>query len=442
MHAGKPHVEAAAGGGGRRQLAVDQPWPLVADGNDLEKLQGLDLSIPQYYKLQSLEEMLARDKQRASDGFPRKLRLGKLVRPGPGGRNRIVVVPSATEEKFFHDNRKRPEQPQSGKNGDAGDGSDQGGGSGKGAEGEVIAEQPIHAPVGNGAGGAGGGDGSDHDVGSDAYELGRILTEKFALPNLKKKGRKPSLTRSTYELTDRNSGHGQVLDKKATLLEIIKTNINLGLLPDPQQIDPTRLLVHPGDNVYRILSRETHYESHAVVFFLRDYSGSMSGAPTELVVSQHIMIYSWLVYQYQNRVETRFIVHDTNAKEVPDFNTYYNSTVAGGTNVSSAFHLVNSIVAAENLAVDCNIYVFYGGDGDDWNADGKACIQELEALFAYANRVGITIAKHSAYPAPMERYLRRSGLLEQHAQLLRLDVLNTNADEDRVVEGIRTIIAE
>ena len=58
-----------------------------------------------------------------------------------------------------------------------------------------------------------------------------------------------------------------------------------------------------------------------MVFVLRDYSGSMNGKPTELVVSQHVMIYSWLLYQYERQVETRFILHDTEAKEVDDFYT-------------------------------------------------------------------------------------------------------------------------
>ena len=52
----------------------------------------------------------------------------------------------------------------------------------------------------------------------------------------------------------------------------------------------------------------------AIVFFLRDYSGSMQGKPTEVVTSQHLFIYSWLMYQYKNNVESRFIVHDTEAK--------------------------------------------------------------------------------------------------------------------------------
>jgi hypothetical protein len=68
------------------------------------------------------------------------------------------------------------------------------------------------------------------------------------------------------------------------------------------------------------------------------------------VVTQHVLIYSWLLYQYANQVESRFILHDTEAKEVKDFYTYYNSKVAGGTKVASAYRLVNEIVKEENLA--------------------------------------------------------------------------------------------
>ena len=125
--------------------------------------------------------------------------------------------------------------------------------------------------------GAGQGEGENHEVGSTAYELGKLLTEKFKLPNLKDKGKKRSLTRYTYDLTDKHRGFGQLLDKKATLRKMVETNINLGNLPDVGNIDPTRFIISPNDLVYRILSREKDYESQAMVFFLRDYSGSMAG---------------------------------------------------------------------------------------------------------------------------------------------------------------------
>ncbi len=186
------------------------------------------------------------------------------------------------------------------------------------------------------------------------------------------------------------------------------------------------------------------YESQAMVFFLRDYSGSMVGKPTQLVVAQHVLIYSWLLYQYARQVESRFILHDTEASEVPDFYTYYNSKVAGGTKVASAYRLVNEIVQKENLIKDYNIYIFHGTDGDDWDADGKETIPEVKKMLIYANRVGITIAENglgSNQNSEVEKYIKESGLLDEKPDLLRLDVMKQDADEPRLIEGIKHLIS-
>lgn len=382
--------------------------------------------------LRSIDELLERDRQREEDGFPRKIRVGRLVKPGKGGKGSVVVVPTTAEEKFIHDTTLN-----SSEEGEAG-------GTGEGEEGEVIGETPVHAPEGGGTG-AGQGGGGAHEIESNAYELGRILTEKFELPNLKDKGKKRALTRYTYEMSDRNRGFGQILDKKATLRQVLETNIGLGRIPDVGDIHPQDLLVSPHDRVFRILSRERDYESQAMVFFMRDYSGSTAGKCTEIIVTQHVLIYSWLLYQYANRVETRFILHDTEAKEVPDFHTYYNSTVAGGTEISSGYHLINKIVEKENLAQDYNIYVFQGSDGDDWDTEGEKAVPELEKIIGYASRVGITIVKHATSMVRytvVENYIKKSGFLDKHPDLLQLDAMTEDATEPRLIDGIKKITSK
>jgi uncharacterized protein len=402
--------------------------------HDLTDLQGMTAmqSTPNV-SIRSIDELLQRDKQREEDGFPRKINVGRLIKPGKSGKDKIVIVPSTVEEKFLHDTSFKTDEDQAS------------GGSGDGEEGEVIGEQPVRAPDGQDGEGPGQGEGGQHEMESNAYDLGKILTEQFELPNLKDKGKKCSLTRYTYDLTDKHRGFGQLLDKKATLRKIVETNISLGNLPEIDNIDPARFLISPNDLIYRILSREKDYESQAMVFFLRDYSGSMAGKSTALVVAQHVMIYSWLLYQYAMQVETRFILHDTEAKEVPDFYTYYNSKVAGGTQVSSAYRLVNEIIEGENLARDYNIYIFHGTDGDDWDTDGKESIPQLEKMMATANRVGITIAEHTTtagHNSEVEKYLKKSSLLEDKSNLLRLDVMQEDANEARVIEGIKHLISE
>ncbi len=404
----------------------------------LEQLRAAGLVLPNpspTVRLGSLDDLMARDSRREEDGFPRKIRIGKLVKPGKGGRNKVVVVPTTVEEKLVHDPRFKED----------GDGGEQGG-SGAGQEGEVIGEQPVRPQDGDGGGaGPGQGEGSNHEMEANAYDLGRILTEQFKLPNLKDKGKRRSLTKYSYDLTDRHRGFGQLLDKKATLRKILETNIALGRVVPGEEADTSQFMVAPRDKVYRILSREKDFESQAIIFFLRDYSGSMSGKPTEVVVSQHVMIYSWLLYQYAGQVTSRFVLHDTEAKEVPDFYTYHNSRVAGGTKVASGFKLVNEIVAKENLASDYNIYVFHGTDGDDWDSEGKEFLPELEKMMTYASRIGVTIAESgfgSAGQTEVEKYLKGSGLLESRRKQLRLDVMPENAEETRVIEGIKALISE
>ena len=386
----------------------------------------------------TLDELLERDKEREKDGFKRKIRIGRIVKPGRGGRDRIIVVPTTVEEKFVHDEISFNEQGE----------GEPTGGTGKGEEGEVIGEEPIRPEEegeGEGEGeGPGQGEGGEHEFESNAYDLGKVLSEDFELPNLKDKGKKKTLAKFTYEMTDRNRGFGQILDKKATLKRIVQTNISLGNIPDVYDINPLNFIISPADMIYRILSREKAYESQALIFFLRDYSGSMAGKTTQTVVSQHVMIYSWLLYQYEKQVETRFILHDTEAKEVPDFYKYYSYKVAGGTRVASAYKLVNEIVEKESLARDYNIYMFHGTDGDDWDTDGKDALAELEKMLEYAARIGITIAEHSysgSKATEVEKYLKASNLLTKHKDFIKMDVISEDADDTRIIQGIKKLIS-
>jgi len=428
---GTHDIEGTSRESGRHLMVTDKErFYEYDDLNAFEKFR------PQWShgtSLSTIDELLERDSQREKDGFSRKIRIGRLIKPGKDQKDKVVVVPSTVEEKFIHDRLPDADEEQ-----------EASGGSGEGEEGEVIGQQPVQQPGQAGAGEGGEGGGGKHEIESSAYDLGKILTENFELPNLKDKGKKRSFARYIYEMTDKNRGFGQILDKKATLKKILETNISLGNIPDLYRIDPTGFLISPADKVYRILSREKEYQSRAMVFFLRDYSGSMGGKCTDLVVTQHVFIYSWLLYQYAQHVASRFILHDTDALEVPDFYTYYNSKVAGGTKVASAYRLVNEIVEKENLAQDYNIYIFHGTDGDDWDTYGKETVPELKKMLSYSNRVGITIAEH-AYVGEtrteVEKYLIRSGVLEDKPDLIRLDVMHEEADEPRLIEGIKRLIS-
>ena len=166
----------------------------------------------------TLDELLERDKQREEDGFKKKIRIGRIVKPGQGGRDRIIVVPTTVEEKFVHDEISFDQE--------SGEGEPTGG-TGDGEEGEVIGEEPIRPSEKEGEGegegeGPGEGTGGEHEFESNAYDLGKVLSEDFELPNLQDKGKKRTLARYIYEMTDKNRGFGQILDKKATLKRIVE----------------------------------------------------------------------------------------------------------------------------------------------------------------------------------------------------------------------------
>lgn len=382
--------------------------------------------------LQTIEDLITRDEQREKDGFTRRIRLGRIVKPSQNNQ-KVVVVPTTTEPKLYHDDSVTEEDPETG-------------GTGDGEEGEIFGEAPMEPEEGEGEGqGAGQGGGENHDIVADAFDLGRILTQKFQLPNLKIKGKKRSFTKYVYDLTDRNRRTGQILDKKATMRRIIQTNILLGNLSEEGEIVPENMIINPQDEIYRIFSAEKDLETQAVVFFLRDYSGSMQGKPTESITSQHLLIYSWLMYQYNENVSTRFILHDQNAKEVKDFYTYHNSSVAGGTNVYPAFELVNKIIQEESLYIDNNIFVFYGTDGDDWDSDGKRSLEEIEKVLVHANRLGITVARNSwtSGTTTVEKYINNSDILNRKSDLIKLDAFSAaEADESRLIEGIKKLVEQ
>jgi uncharacterized protein len=387
----------------------------------------------QLLSLQTLDELLKRDSLREKDGFKRRILLGKFIRPGGADGTKVVVVPSTTEPKFYHDDSVGEENEE-----------DATGGSGEGEEGDVIGEQNAEPEEGEGQG-AGQGQGAEHDISTDAFDLGKILTREFKLPNLKDKGKKRTFTKYTYDLTDKNRGFGQILDKKATLKKVIQTNILLDKIKEAQTFRPEDLIINPKDQVYRILSKEKAYESQAVVFFVRDYSGSMQGKPSQIISTQHLLIFSWLMYQYQNNVLSRFILHDTEAKEVPDFQHYYTLQVAGGTQVAPAFELVNLIVEKEQLDKNYNIYVFYGTDGDDWDTEGEQMIPAVKKMLSYINRLGITIARNSwssGKETTVEQYINKSELLKTKPDLIKMDTMNEDeGSEERIINGIRKLVS-
>ena len=385
--------------------------------------------------LESFEDLLKRDEMREEDGFPKKIKIRKIL-AGPG---KIIMVPYVEEEKLVHGEFEPKSEENGEESGDIGTAA----GHGEGETGDVIGETPLCGEgEGEGDDSQAGQEPGEHGIETEAYQLGKELSEKFQLPNLKDKGKKIPTDEYIYDLTDRHRGSGQLLDKKATLKSVVKTNIALGRL-DKDNIDTTKLVVGPQDKVYRILSREKVWKSQAVVFFLRDYSGSMSGEPTKIIVNQHLMIYSWLLVQYEKLVVPRFIVHDTEAEEVT-VEDYFRKSAGGGTLIPSGYRKINEIIEGEGLARDYNIYVFQGTDGDDFD-NGKEAIPEIEKILGYVNRMGVCVLKHPYYgdrETEFEKYIQK-GNFSKRKDLFRIHIMKSaGITEEQNIKAIEDLISQ
>lgn len=384
--------------------------------------------------LESFEELLERDRQREKDGFERKIKIQKVIL---GPSNKVIITPYVEEEKLIHGDF----EPKSNHGQDIA-------GHGDGKVGEIIGrKRPFYSTEGEEESGdkgyAGEGSGEEQGIESKMYELGKEFSEKFQLPNLKNKGKKVLADEYTYELTDRFKGTGQLLDKKETLKSIIKTNVQLGRI-DKDNNDLSRVVVGPADKIYRILSKERVYKSQAVVFFVRDYSGSMAGEATKAILKQHFVIFSWLVVQYQRLVIPRFIVHDVAAKEIKT-ERYFSEIVSnGGTQIYSAYKKINEIVENENLSRDYNIYVFHGTDGEDFD-DGRKVIPEIKKMLSYTNRFGVCIIKsgNKYHKSEFEQYVEKEGI-NNEKELFRMHVMTTEdiKNEEKIIESIKSLISQ
>ena len=168
----------------------------------------------------------------------------------------------------------------------------------------------------------------------------------------------------------------------------------------------------------------------------------MGGKPTEAIISQHLMIYAWLLHQYEKLVIPRFFVHDTEAREV-SVQEYFTLMAGGGTLIPSVYKEITKAVESESLARDYNIYVFQGTDGDDFD-DGKQAIPEIEKILGYVNRMGVSVLKgpYGDGKTRFEGYIEKGGFLERKS-VFRMHVMPVHeVTEEKNIEAIKALIAQ
>ncbi|MBZ5488038.1 YeaH/YhbH family protein [Halomonas aquamarina] len=306
---------------------------------------------------------------------------------------------------------------------------------------EFVQGDRIRRPGGQGGGnGAGEGGASNQGEGNDEFaftltreEFLEFVFDGLELPHLQRKPLKSleevrmvraglsrdgvpariSITRSMREAYARRIAMRAPI--KRALLEAQKA-LEDEERKDPVLRNPARIVelkaeierlekrieavpfIDTYDLRYHQLSAQPQPSSQAVMFCVMDVSGSMTQNHKDIAKRFFLLLYMFLEKHYE-KVELVFVRHHTAAREVSEEEFFY-SRETGGTIVSSALKLVNTIIQARYPPEKWNLYVAQASDGDNWDDDSHTCrdmlIKQLMPQLQYYAYVEITPHDHQS----------------------------------------------
>jgi len=280
---------------------------------------------------------------------------------------------------------------------------------------EWVAGDTIGRPTGGGSGS--GSEGLPDGEGEDGFaflltpdEFYEILFEDMELPDLMKKTMK-QITKVTRKRAGFViSGNPSQLDIRQTYkfafarhkalgrptnqdIEEAEQNIEVAqgcgnpfdyelacdLLEELKKAQKRIPLIDNIDLRYRNYPPRPEPITKAVMICAMDVSGSMDQDRKDLSKRFFLLLYVWLMRQYNKNVEIAFIRHHSRAEEV-DEETFFYSTESGGTVVSTCFPVAEQIIRERYNPNEWNIYMCYASDGDNWYDDNPRVIEALSQL--------------------------------------------------------------
>lgn len=250
-------------------------------------------------------------------------------------------------------------------------------GQGGSQPGDIIARAPAQRE------GQGVGKQAGQEPGVDYYEaeftveeLAQMVFEDLHLPNLEDKGVKqiPS------DVMDFNSrakrGLAGNLDRKRTIIEALKRNARQG--------NPNRWDIREEDKRFKTWEMVTEPQRNAVIFAMRDVSGSMGEFEAYICRSFYFWMLRFLRTKYTN-CEIVFITCHTEAREV-DEAAFFSLGDSGGTRMSSAYALALDIIDRRFNPREWNIYPFLFSDGYNWG--DQECVELVKKMLGMVNLIG------------------------------------------------------
>lgn len=159
-----------------------------------------------------------------------------------------------------------------------------------------------------------------------------------------------------------------------------------------------------------------------VLLVAKDTSGSMG------IWEQYMSncITSWtvnmLARKYGQRVDVRFVLYTTEAREVSE-DDFRKSTESGGTIASSAGELLNKLADKYNYETTDDVHVLLLSDGDNLTSDNHKFINYLRRLVGKSKDVWYTEAnqysRHSTIRRGFEENSNAYGKIGLHCQVFK-----------------------
>ncbi|MFQ5670423.1 MAG: DUF444 family protein [Acidobacteriota bacterium] len=253
-------------------------------------------------------------------------------------------------------------------------------------QGEGKIGQPLGPGEMDGGSGEAGNAPGQHilEVDLTLEELADILGEELELPRIEPRNQKNIQTLKDRYTGISSTGPDSLRHFKRTYKQALKRQMATG------QYSPSHPLVVPirEDTRYRSWKTVTLPQTNAVILYMMDVSGSMGDEQKDIVRIESFWIDTWLRHQYKG-IETRYIIHDAEAREV-DKDTFYRTRESGGTVISSAYRLALKMIQETYPPADWNLYLFHFSDGDNWSqGDTQECIEVIrDHLLPQANLFG------------------------------------------------------
>ena len=283
------------------------------------------------------------------------------------GKNNIKIpVHSLEEVRFRYDFNKINQTGQ---------------GTKKMVPGEILGSDNIKDKdaAGNGAGDELGKDICEAEV---TYEdLANILFEELKLPDLEDK-RRPLIEHDRPEFNDvRKKGLMANVDKKRTLLESIKRQAF-----SRKQNKDEKLRISPEDLRFKTWDTQPNFETNAVVLAMMDTSGSMGEMEKYIARTFSFWMVRFLHLKYE-KVEMRFLVHHTEAREVTE-KEFFTRGESGGTRCSSVYKYALDLIESDYPSEYYNIYPVHFTDGDNMCSDNPRALSLMKRLVDVSQIVG------------------------------------------------------